>query len=99
MEMTVLTKKQFRQHFESLKKGLGKLDGPLWEPEKYFKVNTRWFTCVKVIKTVSDDEYFFWLQNNCAGTVLCFSSDTDNNEEWYGFTHHADIMLWLLRWQ
>ena len=96
--MTVLTKKQFRQYFNSLDVRLGSSNSPLWEPDRYWGVNTRWYTCVRPISRADRDEYNAWVEKHCAGSVLCFSSSDEQQEEWYGFTHHADIMLWLLRW-
>lgn len=94
VDMNVLTRRQFREHFNSLDRRLGRSDSPLWEPERHYNVNMRWFTCVRPIR--HNAEYYIWVRKYCAGTILCFSSG--DNEEWYGFTHHADIMFWLLRW-
>lgn len=98
--MNVLTKKQFRQYFNSLdyEHKLGSSNSPLWEPDRYWGVNTRWYTCVRPISRADRDEYNAWVEKHCAGSVLCFSSSDEQQEEWYGFTHHADIMLWMLRW-
>jgi hypothetical protein len=96
----VITKKQFRQYFDSLdpEKKLGNSISPLWEPERHWKVNTRWYVCIKPILYEDRDEYNTWVRKHCTGSVLCFSSNDENQEEWYGFTHYADIMFWLLRW-
>lgn len=34
MDMNLLTRSQFRQHFNNLKQGLGDWDSPLWIPEQ-----------------------------------------------------------------
>lgn len=103
--MTVLTRRQFRQHWESVMPGLGEDGSVLWTMEEHYNKKCRWFVCVRPIHAHSElivdgrnpkQEYWLWCNKNCAGQVICYSSHVA--EEWWGFSHHADIVLWLLKW-
>lgn len=103
--MTVLTRRQFRQHWEQLMPGLGKDGSVLWTMEQYHNKKCRWFVCTRPIGTESKlmvdewspkKEFWLWCNRNCAGQILCYSSSRE--EEWWGFSHHADIVIWMLKW-
>jgi hypothetical protein len=103
--MTVLTRRQFRQHWESVMPGLGEDDSVLWALEEHNNKKCRWFVCVRPLATDLEwldgdwkHDYWLWCNRNCAGQTLCYSSDHENQEEWWGFSHHADIVLWMLKW-
>lgn len=111
--MKILTRKEFSDLFNTYKQGLGDTNSPLWLPEQsdmighVKKIKSEWFICVNPIPerhgTLTslnsiDLNYHAWCWQHCKGRVLCYSSDTDNDEEWYGFTVEDDIPLWLLRW-
>ena len=96
--MNVLTRKQFRHHWNSVRHGLGNSNSPLWAWENHIKVYPRWFVSVRPILNTEEQrkEFMTWTTLHCRGKILCYSSN--ETEEWFGFTHHADIMFWLLRW-
>ena len=106
--MTVLTRRQFRQHWESVLPGLGEDGSALWAMEQYHNKKCRWFVCTRPLGTVGTEtglivdgqnpkkEYWLWCNKNTAGTILCYSSSME--EEWWGFSHHADIAFWMLKW-
>ena len=105
--MTVLTRRQFRQHWEGIVPGLGQDGGALWVVEESYSKKSRWFVCVRPLGTElewpDDDwnsrhDYWLWCYRHCAGQILCYSTDHRNQEEWWGFSHHADIVLWMLKW-
>ena len=106
MVMTVLTRQQFRQHWENVKPGLGADDSPLWTME--YKKKSRWFVCVRPVYPHSSElivdgvnpkqQFWLWCNRHCAGQVLCYASDLGAQEEWWGFSHRADIVLWMLKW-
>lgn len=73
-------------------------DSPLWVMEKHHNLQPGWFVCIKPISLVGGAEFRFWCKQCLLGEVLCYSSDADNQEEWWGFTNKDDVMLWLLRW-
>jgi hypothetical protein len=87
----ILTRKQFRQHFKL--SGLADWDSPLWIPETDYRPS-RHFVCMAPVKY--DAEFTLWCTKNCRGQLLCYSSS--ESEEWWGFTHHADIMYFILKW-
>lgn len=91
--MNVLTRQEFIQYFNSLCEGLGDPNSPLWAQEEYFNIRSQWFVCVSPIK--HNIEHQEWIKKYCS-KVMCYSSGDE--EEWWGFTHHNEIMLWLLRW-
>ena len=95
----ILNRTSFIKHFNSLSPNLGSSDSPLWETEKYLGVECTWFTCIRPVHNFyeSKDAYWSWVRNNCRGEVICYSSD-DKDEEWWGFTHRADIVMFLLKW-
>jgi hypothetical protein len=96
----MINRKAFKELFNQYKPGLGDDKSPLWEPERYEDNRpSRWF--VKIRPLAKDNrmkDYWLWCHQNCSGQILCYSSDSDNQEEWWGFTHQADIVFWLLRW-
>ena len=42
--------------------------------------------------------YYNWCDKTLKGRVRCYSSDSDNDREWWGFTEQEDIVLWTLKW-
>ena len=97
----MLNRRQFRQHWDAIDPKLAQEDGPLWMMENYADHRpSRWF--VKIPRPREDwtdegkNQYWSWCHKHCAGQILCYSYGDDH--EWWGFTHQADIMLWLLKW-
>jgi hypothetical protein len=105
--MTVLTRRQFRQHWEGIMPGIAQDGSALWLMEESYGKKSRWFVCTRPLGTESElmveglspkHEYWLWCHRHCAGQILCYSTDHENQEEWWGFSHHADIVLWMLKW-
>ena len=95
----MLTRQQFADYFNSLKPNLGNDDSPLWILEWDIIKECQWFVKVNPIKIPCDTHsYWKWIHDNLKGEVRCYTSDSDNQEEWWGFTHKGDIVWWLLRW-
>ena len=103
--MTVLTRRQFRQHWEGILPGLGQDDSALWIVEEPYRKKSRWFLSTRAIDSSSElmvdewspkKDFWLWCNRNCAGQILCYSSSAE--EEWWGFSHHADIVPWMLKW-
>jgi len=84
--------------------GCEKDDHPLWEAEKADtpRIKCKWFVCVKPLRMRSTDtsksDYWYWVTNTLKGRVTCYSSDHDNNEEWWGFQYKKDMTMWVLKW-
>ena len=94
----MINRKQFQQQFNSYRQGLGDRGSALWEPERYnYHKPSRWFINIHPIDS-SNKEFWDWANKNCRGQILCYSSDSDGKEEWWGFTHRRDVTLFLLRW-
>ena len=93
----VLDRQEFADYFKSLDNRLAGPDSPLWIPDE--KIPSEWFVCVKPIGVHRFKfSYYDWCNTTLKGRVRCYSSNTDNNEEWWGFTHKEDIVLWKLKW-
>ena len=97
----MLNRKQFRQHWDAIDPKLTRDGGPLWVMENYADNRpSRWFVQIpRPREDWTDDkknQYWSWCHRHCAGQILCYSCSDDH--EWWGFTHQADIMLWMLKW-
>lgn len=94
----MLTRVEFAQHFDEVKHGLGQPDSPLWCPEENGDPSN-WFVCVKPIGVSRfRGTYWNWCNTALQGQVKCYSSDSDNSHEWWGFTDQKDIPIWMLKW-
>ena len=82
---------------------LGDPDSILWTHERIVGMKqSQWFVKVAPLKmpdTDTSNEYFDWNTAMLTGQVLCYSSSEEKAEEWWGFTHYEDILLWKLRWE
>lgn len=100
--MKVINRKEFRQIWQQLDARLGKEDSPLWIPEQHKGSRpSRWFVAVTPLALVEHDQwqqFWQWCNHNCRGQIKCYSSDPDAAQEWWGFTHQADVAWWILRW-
>ena len=100
----MLTRAEFAEHWNEVAPGklMGMPDSPLWIPEDDGNARCEWFIHIlPIIRWVgSRDKLDFWLwcETNLTGVIRCFSSDDISQEEWWGFSHQADIVHWLLRW-
>ena len=93
----ILTRDEFADHFKSLDKRLAGPDSPLWIPDE--GIPSEWFVCIKPIGVHRFKwKYFDWCNNTLKGRVRCYSSDTEGQQEWWGFTDKQDIVLWTLKW-
>lgn len=98
----VLTRKQFAEYFNSLKSGLGDDDSPLWEGDHDLDEKCNYFISVPPRprtyewKLDFSANFWCWAADTLKGCTRCFSAGDD--EEWWGFTHKEDIILFLLRW-
>jgi hypothetical protein len=94
----MLTRDEFAHHFEEIKEGLGQTNSPLWCAEESTS-RCDWFICVKPLRVHNFKKtYWDWCNNNLQGKTACYSSDSENEQEWWGFTDKQDIVLWTLKW-
>jgi len=79
----------------------------LWYAEKFskdYRIYCKWFVCVTPIDTTYHKDnwpqtsYWPWVGATLKGDIACFSSDTNEKEEWWGFTDQADMTMWMLKW-
>lgn len=96
--MTAVTRKQFVQHWNDIKPGLGDTDSNLWAYERDFGPVCQWFVSIKPIRvsTSYKDEFWEWCKAYCPSGVGCYSASDE--EEWWGFVDRDEMVLWLLRW-
>ena len=95
----MLTRQQFADYMNSVDDGIGNVDGPLWIPEWDMIAGCQWFIKVNPIKIpCSTLSYWNWICDNLKGEVRCYTSSSDDQEEWWGFTYKEDVIWWSLRW-
>ena len=93
----ILTRQEFAEYFNSLDVRLGVDDSPLWIPDE--DAPSQWFVCVNPIGVHKfKNKYYDWCDTTLAGKIRCYSSDSYNDKEWWGFTDKQDIVLWTLKW-
>lgn len=96
----MLNRKEFRNHWRTANPLLASIDSPLWLPERLDgRRPSRYFVNVtrQIGSATPGSEFWPWCTRHCAGQVLCYSSSPTDGE-WWGFTHKADVALWLLKW-
>lgn len=98
--MTAVTRKQFVEHWNAVKPGLGDADSGMWAYERQYGLHSLWFISVKPIRLAlygpKQKEFWAWCKQYCPTGVSCYSASDE--EEWWGFVDREEIMLWLLRW-
>ena len=97
----VLTRQEFQHWVEKRFPHMAGYHSAIWSVET--KKISRWFVLTKPVSMQRDgrrlkDQYWNWCNAHCAGQLLCYYSDFDNQEEWWGFSDKQDIALWLLKW-
>ncbi len=93
----MLTRKEFRTYWNNIKPGWGDDASPVWAYEQYVNKKCRWFVNVQPFER-DRKEFWRWCMEHCRGQILCYSSDPENQVEWWGFSHQADVAHWLLKW-
>jgi hypothetical protein len=104
----MITRKEFSEYFNAIGHQFGSNGSPLWEAEYDLDQKCQWFVKVKPLHISSEltadgkyrikDIYWDWCGKNMSGNTRCFSSNSDEHEEWWGFTNKDDLTLWMLRW-
>jgi hypothetical protein len=100
----MLTRKEFATYWNNIdpNKQLGSCSSPLWIPEDDCNVRCEWFVSVKPVNMHTDSydktDFWSWCSTNLTGIVLCFASNPDDQEEWWGFEKQQDIVWWMLKW-
>jgi hypothetical protein len=94
----ILNRKQFKEVWEKILPGITAEDNPLWVSEVYTGRKSRWFINIHPINPDrwNKTNFHLWCEKNCRGQILCYSSSDEN--EWWGFTHKADIVWWVMKW-
>ena len=94
----ILSREEFAHTFDALKEGLGNDDSPLWIPDNN-ELPSKWFVCVKPLKVHTyKSQYYQWCNSTLQGIVRCYSSSSEDQKEWWGFTNKEDIPIWMLKW-
>lgn len=95
----ILTRKEFAHTFNALQEGLGNDASPLWIPDEGQTLPSQWFVCVKPIGVHRfKSDYYQWCNSTLKGQVRCYSTSSDDQKEWWGFTNREDIVVWSLKW-
>jgi len=98
----ILTRQQFADHFDALVKNLHctNPNSLLWIPEEgQIENKATHFVATKNIEiNPHKDRFYLWCQTTLTGRVRCYSSDTKNNLDWWGFTCQDDIPTFLIMW-
>ena len=103
-----MNRKQFIDRFNEIFRhhgsGCDNDNHVLWEAEKAIspRLHCKWFACVKPIQfgndTITKSDYWLWVATTLKGRITCFSSDSIEKEEWWGFENKKDMSVWLLKW-
>jgi len=100
--MTVLDRQQFIQYWEDVVPDVGETSSAMWAYEDTCEKKSEWFTCVRPLDAHRGHDkkiiYWQWCNSNCVGQILCYSTNREEQEEWWGFSHQEDIAFWLLKW-
>jgi len=98
----------FDTEFKKLHSPIKDREHPIWIPEtaNEIKFESAWFICIKPIEVDGNfttnvgfwTNYWQWSRENLTGQHACYSSSFDTGEEWWGFEHKEDILIWVLRW-
>lgn len=95
----ILKRDEFINHFSKILKESPLSDNsPLWIPETNSREKSQFFIETKPITSVTNRKFWEWCDYTLRGQVLCYSSSDDYESEWWGFTDHRDIPLFILRW-
>ena len=74
----------------------------LWIPEHDLNgAECQWFVtvpCVRNAAGVTKSDYWAWCANNLTGSIRCFMSNNEDDEEIWGFTEFNDVDWWMLKW-
>ena len=76
----------------------------IWEGEKSYspRAKCKWFVCVTPIDfgpgRISKRDFWEWINATLSKKIVCYSSDSLNKEEWWGFEDKKDAIVWLLKW-
>mgnify|MGYP000299996207 CR=1 FL=1 len=104
------SRQEFADYWNNEKNGLGNNNSPLWEAECMLLVKCEYFILTMVDNrqehiygTFGKQKFWEWCGDNLQGDTRCFSSgecgdNSSSYSEWWGFTHKADIVLFMLRW-
>lgn len=95
----ILTRAEFTELWNMKATGLklGDETSILWVPERTLGIKANWFIKVKPIRTTP--EFHEWSAQTLIGNILCYSSNEETAEEWWGFTEYMDILIWKLKWE
>jgi len=91
------TRLEFKDYVTEKYPGFEPFDSPLWSVE-YNSYPSKYFVAITPVNTRSLREYWDWCNNNLKGQLLCYLSDSEELEEWWGFTEESDIIWWKLKW-
>ena len=105
----IKTREQFKDYIRTLFVEDELWVGPnsvVWTPENDGVMDKtgeqcEWFVCVPCLRLNHRNmksDYWLWCSENLKGYVRCFFSNTEADEEYWGFTHKEDIMWWAIRW-
>lgn len=97
----MISRQEFIEYFRSLD---ARIDGddplsPLWVPEEHGQITCQCFVCIKPIQAYKfKSKYYQWCRDTLNGETRCFSTSSESQQEWWGFTDPNDVPVWLLKW-
>ena len=95
----ILTRRKFKTWMKIMVPKLSNRGGPVWSVETN-QCRPRWFVKAKPVGLcASQSLYWDWCNQNMKGKLLCYWSNSEQQEEWWGFTNQSDIVFWTLGWQ
>ena len=102
----ILTREQFIAEIDEILRLRGgscaAIGHPVWIPEQEASIKCNYFVCIQPIVGSSEhafhEEYWDWVDNTLQGQTRCFCTNAGAEEEWWGFTEEADVVIFLLRW-
>jgi len=92
--------KEFRHSWSltNLQEGM-----PIWIPEERAGWKASYFAvtpCLDIVSKHHEDvsEFWEWCRLHLSRTPMCYMSNSQRNQEWWGFNTEQDQLLFTLKW-
>lgn len=96
--MDIATRQQFVEYWNRIQPGLGDDDSALWLFERDNGIRSQWFIAIDPLVWNDPEGFWEWCEEHLSGRMTCYSSDSINRVEWWGFENKDDVLLWVLKW-